>query len=73
MKVLLNNNIPIAIRKLLGKHRVLTSAYMGWTHLQNGDLLAAAEAGGFDAMLTADQTLRYQLLLSQIQRQHIFV
>ena len=65
MKVLLDNNIPIAIRKLLGKHHVFTSAYMGWTHLQNGDLLAAAEAGGFDVMVTADQNLSYQQSLAK--------
>lgn len=28
--------------------------------MQNGDLLAAAEADGFDAFITTDQNLRYQ-------------
>ena len=33
---------------------------MGWSTLTNGDLLAAAEAAGFDAMTTADRNIRYQ-------------
>jgi hypothetical protein len=32
---------------------------MGWSNLENGELLAAAE-GKFDAMVTTDQNLRYQ-------------
>ncbi len=37
---------------------------MGWTELDNGSLLNAAE-GGFDALITTDQNLRYQQNLSQ--------
>lgn len=32
---------------------------MGWSELDNGRLLAAAEAE-FDAMITTDQSIRYQ-------------
>jgi len=32
---------------------------MGWSNLQNGDLLRAAEAA-FDLLITTDQNLRYQ-------------
>ena len=32
---------------------------MGWSNLENGQLLAAAE-GQFDALVTTDQSLRYQ-------------
>ena len=32
----------------------------GWDQLSNGDLLAAAEKGGFDVLLTADKNMRYQ-------------
>jgi hypothetical protein len=37
---------------------------MGWGRLTNGDLLNAAEAGKFDLMVTADQSLPYQQNLS---------
>jgi len=33
---------------------------MGWDRLENGALLTAAEQGGFDVMVTADQNLRHQ-------------
>jgi hypothetical protein len=40
---------------------VIETAYeRGWSRLSNGDLLAAAESGGFDLFLTTDQNLRYQ-------------
>ena len=36
----------------------------GWATLRNGELLAAAEAAGFEVFVTADQNLRYQQNLS---------
>jgi hypothetical protein len=33
---------------------------MGWDALGNGELIDAAEQGGFDVMVTADQNLQYQ-------------
>ena len=33
---------------------------MRWQELENGDLLSAAEAEGFDLMITADKNLSYQ-------------
>ena len=32
----------------------------GWDRLSNGDLLAVAEATGFEVLLTADKNIRYQ-------------
>lgn len=32
---------------------------MGWSNVENGELLTAAE-GKFDALVTTDQNLRYQ-------------
>jgi hypothetical protein len=32
----------------------------GWERLANGDLLAAAEAEGFEVLLTTDKNIRYQ-------------
>ena len=36
----------------------------GWDEKKNGDLLGAAEAAGFDCMITNDKNLRYQQNLS---------
>lgn len=33
---------------------------MGWSGIQNGDLLTAAERAGFDLLILADKNLRYQ-------------
>ncbi len=33
---------------------------MGWSRLENGDLLAAAVAEGFELLVTTDPNLRYQ-------------
>ncbi len=57
MKVLLDENLDHALRKLLGHHEVFTAAYMGWAGLQNGALLQVAEDSGMDVLLTGDQTL----------------
>jgi electron transfer flavoprotein alpha/beta subunit len=60
VKVLLDENLDHALRKLLGPHEVVTVTYMGWTGLQNGALLRAAEESGMDVLLTGDQTLSYE-------------
>lgn len=60
MKVLLDENLDHALRKLLGPHEVVTVTYMGWTGLQNGSLLRAAEESGMEVLLTGDQTLSYE-------------
>jgi hypothetical protein len=60
VKVLLDENLDHALRKLLGPHEVVTVTYMGWTGLQNGALLRTAEDNGIDVLLTGDQTLAYE-------------
>jgi hypothetical protein len=39
---------------------VCTASQQGWATLNNGDLLTAAEAAGFEVLLTTDKNLRYQ-------------
>jgi hypothetical protein len=60
MLILLDENLPHKLRQMLGGHDVRTAAYQGWAGLSNGDLLKAAEDAAFDAILTADQGIRYQ-------------
>jgi hypothetical protein len=45
---------------LLPGHDVKSAAEMGWSELTNGEIMAAAERDGFDAMVTADRNLVYQ-------------
>ena len=60
MRVLLDENLDHAWRKLLGPREVITVTYMGWAGLENGELLQAAEDAGFDILLTGDQTLFHE-------------
>jgi len=57
VKVLLDENLDHALRKLLAPHEVVTAAYMGWAGLQNGALLRVAEESSIEVLLTGDQTL----------------
>ena len=60
MRVMLDHCTPATIRHHLTDHQVSTAALMSWQRHQNGDLIAAAEAAGFDTFLTADQSIPYQ-------------
>jgi hypothetical protein len=60
MKVLFDNNVPAPLRSRLAGHKVDTAQEMGWQELMNGELLAVAEASGFDVFLTGDKNLPYQ-------------
>lgn len=65
MRVLFDQATPVPIRSLLEGHEVRTAAQEGWDTFKNGELLAAAEAAGFDVLLTTDKNIRYQQDLSQ--------
>ena len=58
--VLLDKNIPWGIRRHSAGYTVRTTEDEGWSGLNNGDLLSAAERTGFAVMLTADRRIRYQ-------------
>jgi predicted nuclease of predicted toxin-antitoxin system len=60
MRVLFDQATPVPIRDFLEQHEVSTAFKQGWATLKNGDLLTAAEAAGFDVLLTTDKNLRYQ-------------
>jgi hypothetical protein len=60
LRLLLDANMPRGLRAALPSYSVETARQMGWDTLTNGDLLAAAEAAGFDIMITADRNIRYQ-------------
>jgi hypothetical protein len=38
----------------------MTVFELAWATLKNGELIAQAEAGGFEVLVTTDQNLRYQ-------------
>lgn len=60
MRVLFDQGTPAPLRRLLVDHDVATAYEQGWSTLKNGELLAAAEAAGFEVLVTTDTNLRYQ-------------
>lgn len=61
MRILLDHNVPAGVRAFLAGHEVRTIVEMEWPpQLENGELLKAAEAAGFDVLLTSDQNIPYQ-------------
>jgi hypothetical protein len=64
VKILFDQGTPAPLRKALGTHTVETANERGWSKLQNGDLIAAAEAAGFELFVTTDRNLKYQQNLS---------
>lgn len=59
MRILFDQGTPAPLRSALTAHTVSTAYEMGWTQLDNGALLKAAEAE-FDALITTDKNLQYQ-------------
>ena len=66
MKVLLDENLDHALRKLLGRHDVVTAAYMGWAWLKNGELLRAADHGGIEILETAISAIQLPIIKSTL-------
>ena len=48
------------LRYALKGHVVVEAIERGWDRLVNGELIAVAEAAGFDLLLTTDKNIRYQ-------------
>jgi hypothetical protein len=65
MLVLFDNGTPRTLaRYLIGHHAITEARARGWDELENGALLNAAEAAGFDVLVTTDKNLSYQQNLS---------
>ena len=60
MLVLFDHGTPAPIRSFLEGHTIKRTQDMGWDRLTNGELLDAAEANGFDLLLTTDKNIRHQ-------------
>ena len=60
MKILFDHDTPRPLRSYITGHAVDTADEMGWARLRNGTLLDNAEREGYEIMITADQSMRYQ-------------
>lgn len=66
MRVLFDQGTPAPLRRALMPHEVSTAFELGWSNLENGNLLRAAE-GKFEVFVTTDKNLRYQQNLGDRQ------
>ncbi len=60
MRILFDHGTSSGIARSLAGHEVTEAIERGWDRLSNGQLLATAEAAGFDLLLTTDKNIRYQ-------------
>jgi hypothetical protein len=60
MRILFDQGTPAPLREHLLGHDIALAYEQGWSTLQNGELLNAAEASGFEVLVTTDKNLRYQ-------------
>jgi predicted nuclease of predicted toxin-antitoxin system len=60
MKILLDDNLPHALRLELPGHDVFTVTYMRWKGISNGQLLSKAAENQFDVVITTDRGIEYQ-------------
>jgi hypothetical protein len=59
MRILFDHSAPAPLRHALRNHVVVEAVERGWETLENGALLDAAEAEGFEIFVTAEKNLRY--------------
>jgi hypothetical protein len=60
MRILLDEDIPRPVRRLLAGHDVRTAQQMGWAGYANGRVLQAAERAGFEVPTTGDRNFVLQ-------------
>jgi predicted nuclease of predicted toxin-antitoxin system len=60
MKLLIDENLPKALKAHIPYHDVYTVRDMGWQGKKNGELMTLMLAENFDILLTFDKNLRHQ-------------
>jgi hypothetical protein len=64
MRVLFDNGTPRGVAAALRTHTVDEARSQGWDRLRNGELPDAAQAAGFEVLVTTDRNISYQQNLS---------
>ena len=63
-RIILDENLPQPLRHEFSDYDVVTVGFMGWSGIQNGDLIKVID-GEFDIFITGDHNLRYQQNLKE--------
>lgn len=67
MRLLLDECVDERLRHLFSNYECFTARYAGLAGLKNGELLLAAEAAGFEVLVTVDQNIPDQQNLSSLK------
>jgi predicted nuclease of predicted toxin-antitoxin system len=59
LRILFDENVPAPLRQFFADDQVATVQQLGWSGIENGELVSRAEAD-FDVLILADKNLRYQ-------------
>ena len=65
MNIVLDQATRRPLPSYLPDHAVHTRYELGWSELQNGEILDRAEADGFDLFITTDQSIQHQQELAR--------
>jgi hypothetical protein len=68
VRVLFDHGTPVSLRRLLTKHDVITAHELGWSQLNNRELLDSAEREGFTVLVTTDANLESPQQWRRIQQ-----
>jgi hypothetical protein len=60
VRVLLDESVPRQLATELRSHDVRTVVQVGWTGVQNGELLRRTAEAGFEVLVTMDRNLEHQ-------------
>jgi len=60
MKVLLDENVPATLGKLLIGHECSSVIRLGWRGTKNGTLMSRAERDGFEVLITLDDDIELE-------------
>lgn len=73
-KILLDHGVPHRLRHdFPADCAVYTTHYMGWSQLDNGDLMKAAKQAAFDVFITLDRNIAFQQNLRAVAIGVIFL
>jgi hypothetical protein len=66
MKIILDECVPLLVKKGLPDHDITTVQLNGWSGIKNGELLRRV-AAQFDVFITSDKNLRHQQNLTNLE------
>jgi predicted nuclease of predicted toxin-antitoxin system len=64
MRILIDNCVVKRFGPLITDHETTHASQLGWSKLENGDLIRTAEEAGYEVMITVDKNLQYQQSLA---------